>query len=188
MRKAAMAALLALAVPAAAETYRIDPAHSSVTFKIRHFVSKVAGRFKKFDGSFDYEAGKPATWKAEATIDAASIDTDNERRDNHLRTPDFFDVDRCPKIEFKSAKVEKGKDGKTKLKGDLTMHCVTRPVTLGLEVSEPLGDKIGAEAHGRVNRKDFGLIWNKALDKGGTMLGDDVDISIDLEASPAKKG
>ncbi|MBI3553422.1 MAG: YceI family protein [Elusimicrobia bacterium] len=176
---------------ASAETFQIDPAHSSVSFRVRHLVSKVTGRFNKFEGNFDYEKGKPGAWKTSANIDPASINTDVPKRDDHLRSPDFFDVAKCPEMAFKSTKVDGVKGDKAKLHGDLTLHCVTKPVVLDLElagtVNSPMGLRAGATATGKVNRKDFGIVWNKTLDSGGLMLGDDVEITIEVEGG-AKKG
>jgi len=192
MRKFLCLALAcAAAGPAAASTFTIDPAHSSVSFRVRHFVSNVTGRFNKFEGTFDYEKGKPKAWTAEAKIDAASINTDNENRDKHLRSGDFFDVGKCPFIEFKNAKVTDVKGDTAKLHGDLTMHCVTKPVVLDLEIgglmSTPKGDKAGMTARGKLNRKDFGIIYNKTLDNGGLMLGEDVELTIEIEGNAAEK-
>lgn len=190
-----LAALFAVAAPAVrAEIYEIDPVHSSVGFRIRHLVGKVPGRFTKFAGTISYEPGKPETWRAEARIDANSINTDNEKRDDHLKTPDFFDTAKCPEIVFKSTKVVAVKNGAAKLHGQLTMHCVTKPVVLDLEIGgaamDPWGNaRAGFSAAGMLNRKDFGIVWNKILDSGGLMLGEDVAISLDIEAGakPAKK-
>ena len=175
-----------------AATFEIDPVHSGVSFTVRHMmVSKVRGRFGKFDGTFDYEPGRPGSWAAAATIDAASIDTGNERRDGHLRSGDFFDAERCPKIEFKSTKVQQDKDGKAKLHGELTMRCVTKPVVLDLElggVAPGMSGRIaGANATGKINRKDFGVSWNKTLDSGGLAVSDEVDISIEVEGKETVK-
>ncbi len=176
-----------MAGPLAAETFKIDPSHSSVTFRIRHFVSNVQGRFNKFEGSFDYVEGKPASWAAKAKIDAASINTDQAKRDEHLRSADFFDTEKCPSIEFSSSKATDIKGGKGKLLGSLTLHCVTKPVALDLEfggtVKTAQGVKAGAVAKGTINRKDFGIVWNKTLDSGALILGEDVEITIDIEGN-----
>lgn len=186
------AAALAAAAAARADTFTIDPAHSSVNFTVRHFVSKVHGRFTKFQGSFDYVEGKPKLWKAHAVIDAASVDTAVAPRDNHLRSGDFFDVKNCPNLEFTSTKVLESSAESAKLAGDLTMHCVTKPVVLDVEfdgfMKDARGTKAGVTATTKIDRKDFGMVWNKALDKGGMMLGDDVSISIDLEANAPAGG
>ncbi len=178
-------ALLALAVPLQAKTYQIDPVHSSVEFKIRHFVSTVKGRYQKFSGTYDYEKGKPGTWKASAEIDAASIDTNMAKRDDHLRSEDFFDAAKCPKITFKSTKAA-GAGNAGEITGDLTIRCVTKPVTLKVEFAEELkSGKTGASITGKIDRKDFGVSWNRVAE-GVAMLGDEVNIAIELEAAPAK--
>jgi polyisoprenoid-binding protein YceI len=176
-----------LAAPAAAETFQLDQDHTKVMFSVRHLgISKVTGRFTKFEGSFDYDAGQPKSWKTDATIDASSINTDVEARDKHLRSADFFDVEKCPKIEFKSTKVTGVKGGKAKLHGDLTIHCVTKPVVLDLEINGSVkdpwgGTHVGASATGKINRKDFGLTWNKALETGGLLVGEEVEITLEVD-------
>ncbi|MCM2303168.1 MAG: YceI family protein [Elusimicrobia bacterium] len=197
MRKIlALAAVLAVAAPAVhADTYEIDASHSQVGFRIRHLVGKVPGRFTKFSGTVEYTPGQPKSWKVDATIDPASINTDNEKRDGHLKAPDFFDVAKYPEMSFKSTKVTNVKGDTAKLHGELTMHGVTKPVVLDLELGgttkDPWGNiRAGFSATGTIDRKDFGIVWNKALDTGGVMLGDDVAISLDIEAvlkAPAKK-
>ncbi len=192
----ALAAVLAVAAPAVrAETYEIDASHSQVGFRIRHLVGKVPGRFTSFSGTVDYTAGKPKSWKVDATIDPASINTDNAKRDGHLKAADFFDVEKHPTLTFKSTKVTNVKGDAAKLHGDLTIHGVTKPVVLDLEIGgttkDPWGNtRSGFSATGTINRKDFGIVWNKTLDAGGVMLGDDVALSLDIEAvlkAPAKK-
>lgn len=181
----AAAVLAAAALPASAATYTIDGAHSLVGFRVRHLVSKTNGRFTAFKGTINYVEGKPEAWSVQASIDPASINTDNEKRDGHLKSPDFFDVAKCPEMSFKSTKVAKVLESYT-LTGDLTMHCVTKPVTLALEVGGVEGPKAGFSAKGKLNRKDFGIVWNRVLDKGAAMLGEDVEISLDIEADEAK--
>lgn len=182
---------LALAAPAFAATYEIDESHSSVGFRIRHLVGKVSGRFEKFAGTFDFTEGKPQDWSATASIDAASINTANSKRDDHLRNEDFFDVAKCPKIEFRTKKVTATKGGKAKLHGELTMHCATKPVVLDLEINgvttDPWGnDRVGVTAAGKLNRKDFGISYNKVLDKGGLMLGEEVQLELEIEGVAKK--
>ncbi|MBI4061774.1 MAG: polyisoprenoid-binding protein [Elusimicrobia bacterium] len=189
MRKlAVLAVVLALLTPASkAETYDIDSTHSEIGFRIRHLVGRVPGRFTKFSGTIDFTPGKPETWKVEAAIDPASINTDNEKRDAHLRAPDFFDVANHPAMSFKSAKVTDVKGESAKLHGDLTMRGVAKRVVLDLELGgttkDPWGNRrAGFSAKGRINRKDFGIVWNKTLDAGGLMLGEEVDVIIEVEA------
>ena len=199
MRYFILAAVLAVASTyVRAADYTIDADHSAVGFKVKHLVGKVAGRFTKFSGSFSYDPKDPASWKAEATIDPSSINTDNERRDKHLNTPDFFDTAKCPAMSFKSVKVSDVKDGKAKLSGDLTMHCATKPIVLDLEMlgvdTDPWGNvSAGFSAQGTLNRKDYGISWNKTLDSGSVFLGEDIEIQIEIAGmlkkaeAPAKK-
>lgn len=197
MRKIlALAAVLAVLAPAVrSETYEIDAAHSQIGFRIKHLVGKVPGRFTKFSGSVEYTAGKPGAWKVVSAIDPASINTDNEKRDGHLKSPDFFDVGKYPEMTFQSTQITDVKGDTAKLHGDLTLHGVTKPVVLALEIGgttkDPWGNtRAGFTATGTINRKDFGIVWNKTLDAGGLMLGEDVAISLDIESvlkAPAKK-
>ena len=180
------AALAALSPVVRAAEYEIDADHSEVGFKVRHLVGKVPGRFSGFSGKFSYEPGKPETWKAEATIDPASINTGNAKRDAHLKGADFFDTAKCPAMGFKSGKVSDVKGERAKLAGELTMHCVTKPVLLDLELGgvtkDPWGGvHAGFTAHATINRKDFGIVWNKTLDNGGVMIGDEVVVTIEVE-------
>lgn len=193
MRKLMLAvAVLAATVSAARATeYQIDDAHSQIGFKTKHIAGKVPGRFTKFSGTFTYDEKNPAAWKAEATIDPASINTDNEKRDGHLKSPDFFDVARCPAMSFKSTKVTDVAAGKAKLHGDLTMHCVTKPVVLDLEINgvdkDPWGNvSAGFTATASINRKDWDINWNKTLDSGGLLVGEKIDITLEISGSPKK--
>lgn len=187
MRLILAAAVIATTVlPAGAATYAIDASHSTVGFRVRHFVAKTTGRFTKFGGTINYTEGSPASWKVEAKIDAASINTDHEKRDGHLKSADFFDVEKCPELNFKSTKVTDFKDGSGKLHGELTMHCVTKPVVLDLEVGGVSGAKAGFSAKGKIARKDFAIVWNRALDNGGAVLGEDVEVTLDIEADEVK--
>jgi len=185
----AVLALLATAViPAlAVETYTVDPAHSSVGFTVRHLVSKVPGRFTTFSGTISYDPQKIENSSVDVTIDAASITTDNGMRDKHLKTPDFFAVDQFPTLTFKSTKIEKTGDDTFDLTGDLTLRGVTKSVVLKTEslgaTNDPkFGNRIGFDATTKINRKDFGVSWNKTLDNGGLVVGEDVQIQIDVEA------
>jgi polyisoprenoid-binding protein YceI len=166
--------------------FEIDATHSNVGFTIRHLVSKVSGRFTRFTGSFDWDPAKPAATKISAEIDATSVNTDNEKRDGHLNSPDFFDTAKHPKITFQSTGVTVKDASHLTMNGNLTMRGVTKPVTLDVEVLGTMpgarGQVAGFEARGRVNRKDFGVNWNRTLDQGGVVLGDDVDIVIQVEA------
>jgi polyisoprenoid-binding protein YceI len=170
-------------------TYRIDPAHSAAHFSVRHMmISNVRGDFTKVSGTVLLDDRNPANSAVEALIDAASIDTREAQRDAHLRSADFFDVEKYPQLAFRSKSVEAAGDGELRVKGDLTIHGVTREVTLSVEgptpeAKDPWGNlRIGATAATKINRKDFGLVWNVALEAGGVLVGEDVKISIDLEA------
>ena len=180
-------ALAALAAPAGAASYKIDPAHSSVTFTVAHMaISKVHGRFDKFSGTLDYTPGETKTWKTEAVIETASINTSAADRDNHLRGPDFFNAEKFPAMTFKSVRVSGVKGMKGKVHGELTLMGVTRPVALEVEVSGPATDpwgneRLGAVATAVINRKDFGLAWNKVLETGGLLVGEKVNITLELE-------
>jgi polyisoprenoid-binding protein YceI len=193
MRKILMlSAVIAVAASAArAEVFEIDQAHSTISFKAKHVVGKVPGRFTKFSGSFSFEKGKPKTWSASAEIDPASINTDNEKRDGHLKSPDFFDVAKFPAMSFKSTKVAHVKGDKAKLFGDLTMHGVTKPVVLDLEINgqdkDPWGNLTASfSATTTIDRKDWGIVWNKTLDSGGTLVGDKIEIDLEISGSPKK--
>jgi len=182
------AAVLSVPALATAATYEIDAAHSSAQFAIKHMmVATVKGEFGKVSGTINLDDKDLKASGIEATIDAASINTRNEKRDAHLRSPDFFDVAKFPVITFKSTEVKKAGDGKYKVTGDLNMHGVSRSVVLDVvspksEVKDPMGNlKRGATATATLNRKDFGLNWNKALEAGGMLVGDTVSVTIDLE-------
>ncbi len=195
LRAAIAVAAFACLVPVAgraADTYEIDAAHTSVQFSVRHMmISNVRGEFTKLSGTATGDVANPTAASVEATIDAASIDTRNEKRDEHLRTPDFLDTAKFPTITFKSTKVEKAGDA-WKLTGDLTMHGVTKPVVLDVtNVTAPTKDpwgntRIGASATTKINRQDFGIVFNKTLDGGGVLVGDELAITVDVEVM--KKG
>jgi polyisoprenoid-binding protein YceI len=172
--------------------WAIDAYHSSVTFSIRHMMSKVRGQMKVKEGWIEVDNDDLNTAKVEVVLDAATIDTGVEMRDNHLRSADgHFDVANYPTITFKSKRVE-GKDPSNfKVIGDLTIHGITKEVTLNAsfngEGKDPWGNRrVSVSAEAKVNRKDFDLTWNQALEAGGFILGDDVKIEIDLEAIPAQ--
>lgn len=184
-----LAVLLAgLAAPAGAATYKIDPTHSAVTFTVQHMgISKVHGRFDKFTGTVDYVPGDMKAWKTEAVIETASVNTNVEARDNHLRGADFFNVEKFPAMTFKSLKVTNVKGKTAKIHGELTLMGITKPVTLAVEgdgpVKDPWGnERLGAVAKTTINRKDFGLGWNKVLETGGLLVGEKVEITLEIEA------
>ncbi|HXG18625.1 MAG TPA: YceI family protein [Methylomirabilota bacterium] len=181
---------LALRATALADTsvWEIDPAHTSAQFAIRHLmVSTVRGEFSKVTGTVALNEQDPTQSTVEATIDAASLNTRIAKRDEHLKSPDFFDVAQYPTITFKSKKIEAAGDGKFKITGDLTMHGVTKEVVLNVEgtpkpITDPTGKlRIGGGATTRINRKDFGINYNRVLETGGVVVGDEVDITIDVE-------
>lgn len=188
IRRLVALAALAVATPAAA-AWTLDPAHSSVQFSIRHMMlSNVRGEFGKFSGTVQGDEAAPTQAVVEATIDAASIDTRDGKRDDHLRGPDFFDVAKHPAITFKSKRIEPAGAGAFKVTGDLTMHGVTREIVLDVaDVTPPIKDpfgktRAGARATTRLNRKDFGINWSKTMDNGGLVVGDEVAVTIDVEA------
>jgi polyisoprenoid-binding protein YceI len=187
----ALAFLSQLTLNAQATEYKVDTAHSSIGFKIRHLVSKVTGSFGDFDGSFNYDQKKPTEWKANATVKASSINTSNAKRDEHLKSPDFFNIEKFPTLTFTSTKITDIKGNKAKLHGDFTMLGVTKPLVLNLEIgglqNDPQGnEKLGFSATGKLNRKDFGMIFNKILDKASLMLGEDVELFIEFEGAKVK--
>ena len=194
---AALAAILVLgsvmlAKPAQAELvkYNLDVEHTAVTFKVRHFFSKVPGRFAKFSGTLMIDEENFASSSVKIEIDATSIDTNEEARDRHLRSDAFFDVENHPTITFESTRIRPRGDTKLFIDGNLTMRGVTKPVTLEAEVlgfGEMYSVRRGAfEATTMVNRKDFNVSWNDILEGGGAVLGDDVEITLNVEAKKAK--
>lgn len=180
------------AAEAWAGRFEIDAVHSSVSFKVRHMVvSKTSGKFNDFAGTLDYDPKAPGSWKTEAVIKAASIDTGNADRDKHLRSKDFFDTDKYPEIRFVSTKVETAEDGRTLLHGKLTLHGVTKDVALALEAHGVVPDAkgnihAGFSATTKINRMDYGISYSKILDTGGLAVGDTVEISIEIEAIEPK--
>ncbi|HEU5162671.1 MAG TPA: YceI family protein [Thermoanaerobaculia bacterium] len=190
-RAFALAALLMIgSLSAFAQTpqpvWTIDTSHSTAEFSVRHMmVSKVKGRFGNVTGTVTGDLAKPETAVVDVTIDASSIDTDNENRDKHLRSADFFEVETYPTITFKSKKIEKAGDG-LRMTGELTMHGVTREIVLDVDGPAPpvkAGKSLrsGASARASLQRKDYGLTWNKTLDEGGIAVSDEVGIAIEVE-------
>jgi len=183
-------AVLFLALPAVvpAATWEFDAAHTGVHFKVRHLmVSHVRGDFEKVSGTIVYDEQDISRSSAEITIDAASINTRVAKRDAHLKSPDFLDTEKFPLIVFRSKKVEKAGEGKVRMTGDLTIRGVTREVVLDIEgPTPPIKDlegktRVGGTASTTIKRKDFGLTWNKAIETGGVVVGDGVEITIDIE-------
>ena len=177
---------LILASSAFAATYKVDPDHTTVSFKVRHLFSKVEGQFHKFEGTVDYDPGKPEVWKTRGTIDATSISTNVPERDKHLRSADFFDVEKFPAITFKSTKVTDATNTTAKLEGLITIHGVEKPVVLNVEIhgvgKDPWGNvRAGFTATTKINRKDFGLNWNEAVEAGQVLVGEEVEITLEIE-------
>jgi polyisoprenoid-binding protein YceI len=168
-------------------TYQLDSSHSAAHFSVRHMmISNVRGEFTKVSGTIWYDPENPRNSKVEASIDAASIATREPQRDAHLRSADFLDVEKYPVLTFRSKSVS-GEQGDWKVTGDLTIRGVTREVTFDVEgptpeTRDPWGNaRIGATATGKINRKDFGLTWNTALETGGVLVGDEVKLTLDVE-------
>jgi len=185
-----VAAVLCLVAPGLlhAAPWEFDPAHTGVQFKVRHLmISSVRGEFEKVTGKIVYDEADVTKSSADITIDTASINTRVAKRDEHLRSPDFLDVAKYPTITFRSKRVEKAGDGTLKMTGNLTLHGVTKEVVLTVEgptraVKDPGGNlRVGGQATTRIDRRDFGLTWNKAIDGGGVVVGDEVEITIDVE-------
>src|SRR5438128_4792229 len=189
--------LVATLIAAAVELHA-DPPHTTATFAVKHMmVTTVRGQFNKAASTLEWDQQDPTKSQVSFNIDVASVDTHAEKRDNDLRSPNFFDAARCPEITFKSSKIEKAGEGKYKVTGDLAMHCVSKPVTLevafdGKGVKAPWGPTIyAASLATKIKRSDWDLKWNKALEGGGVLVGDDVDINVEVEypqqAAEAKK-
>jgi polyisoprenoid-binding protein YceI len=182
-----------LATPQApTATWTIDPVHSVAEFKVKHMmISNVKGQFTSLNGALTLDETDVTRSRIEATIDATSIHTRDPQRDAHLKSPDFFDVERFPTLSFTSTRITRDANGELKVTGDLTMHGVTRPVTFMVDGptaahKDPWGNvKIGASAIAVIQRKDFGLTWNAALETGGLLVGDDVTITLDIQFARA---
>lgn len=169
----------------------IDHSHSTVGFRIKHMViARVNGTFENWSGTLAFDPQDPTASSVNVTVDVASIDTRNAERDAHLRSGDFFDTETYPEMTFASTAVETVDADNFRVTGDLTLHGVTRPIVLDVEfggrVTDPWGnDRIGFTAKGKIDRKEFGLTWNAALETGGVLVGETVDITIELEATAA---
>jgi polyisoprenoid-binding protein YceI len=170
-----------------AVTYTIDPVHSTAGFKVRHLmVANVRGEFCGVSGTVVFDADTPRNSRVAARIDASAIHTRDEQRDAHLKGADFLDVEKYPEMTFVSKEISGG-DGEWKVTGDLTLHGVTKEVTLDVEgpaseAKDPWGNvKSGVSATTRINRKDFGLVWNAALETGGVLVGEEIAITLELE-------
>jgi polyisoprenoid-binding protein YceI len=192
---ATVSTIVTLSLPAMAfaTTWNVDPEHSNIGFKVRHLmVSNVKGQFDKHTGVVDINDKDVTKSKVEVSIDTASINTNVQKRDDHLRSPDFFDAAKFPTMTFVSKKVAKAGKDKLKVTGDLTLHGITKEVVLNVEgptgeSKDPWGViRRGATASTKVNRKDFGLVWNKALETGGVVVGDEVTITLEVEMIKGK--
>jgi len=181
---------LLMTATASAAPYVIDSSHTEVGFSVKHLmIANVKGRFDKFTGTFDFDPAKNQLNKVNVEIETASIDTNEADRDKHLRSNDFFGVDKYPKITFKSDKIEYSGDKPVKAIGTLKIRDKSKQVILDLDYRGAITDawgnnKIIFAAMTKINRKDFGITWNKALDKGGVTVGDEVNISIEGQATP----
>jgi polyisoprenoid-binding protein YceI len=189
----ALVVVIAVPLAASANTWQIDPVHSTVGFTVRHMtISSVRGQFDKVAGTITADGNDPTTAVIEATIDTASIDTRSADRDSDLKSPNFLDVAKYPTMTFKSKKVEAAGPGKYNVVGELTLHGVTKEVTLAVEVADaPIKDpwgntRAGAFATATISRKDFGLMWNKMIEAGGAVIGDAVSVEINVEAVKKK--
>ncbi|GAB4108496.1 MAG: YceI family protein [Acidobacteriota bacterium] len=171
-----------------AAVYQVDPTHSVVGFSVRHLmITNVRGEFTDYSATVNWDPQDPSSFSVEAVIKVSSINTRNERRDNHLRSADFFDAENHPEMKFTSRRVSRSGEGKLQVTGDLTIRGVTRQVTLDVEgptpaIKDPWGnERIGAVATTTINRTDFGLNWNQALEAGGVVVGEEVTINLELE-------
>lgn len=171
-------------------TYQIDKAHSEAVFQVRHLITKVRGRFSDFDGTIAFDERAPEQSSVTFTVQTASIDTGTPDRDAHLRSEDFFAVERFPTLTFVSTKIAARGDDSFDVEGDLTIRDVTKRITLPVtylgKATDPWGnEKLAFETEITINRKDFGLLWNAALETGGFLVGDDVKISVSVQAAAA---
>jgi polyisoprenoid-binding protein YceI len=169
-------------------TWNIDPAHSAAEFKVKHMmISNVKGHFAKVTGTLTLDESDLSRSRVEATIDASSLETRDAQRDAHLKSADFFDVEKFPALTFKSTSLRLVKDGELAVEGDLTIRDVTRKVVFSVDgptppAKDPWGNtRVGVSATTRISRKDFGLSWNAALESGGFLVGDDVTITLDVQ-------
>lgn len=172
--------------------WQLDAAHSSVNFTVRHMMfSKVRGQFTQWSGLLEFDPAQPQAAKLEVKVEAASVNTNDAQRDAHLKSADFFDVEKFPQLTYKSGAVEAVDKTHFRLQGQLTLHGVTKPVTLNVEYAghgrDPWGgDRAGFTATASINRKDFGLNWNQALEAGGVLVSDQVEITLEIQAVAVK--
>ncbi len=199
MNKLILSAALTLSSLSFATTWEIDTAHAAANFSVKHLtISTVNGTLGDVTGKVEVDDKDVTKSKIEASVDVKGINTKQSKRDDHLRSPDFFDVEKFPAVIFKSTKIEKGEGSKLKITGDLTMHGVTKPVVLDGELTAEVANPFSAaktrgfSGSTTINRKDFGLTWNKALESAGLLVGEEVKVSIEAEvvkkeAAPAAK-
>jgi polyisoprenoid-binding protein YceI len=185
---AALAILMAASPVLAGDTYTVDRSHSETSFRVRHMMGRVSGSFGDFSGTIQVDRERPEDSRVEFRIRTASIDTNNTRRDEHLRSPDFFDAAAHPEIVFTSTRVVPKGENQFEVHGNLTMRGVTKalvlPVTFLGEATDPGGRvKASWETSTTLNRKEYGIVWNRALDSGGFVLGDEVEVTINVQAA-----
>jgi polyisoprenoid-binding protein YceI len=182
-----LAGVFGFAATAQAETWKIDGSHTTVGFSVSHIFTSVQGRFDRFEGTIEFDSEKPEATVVRATVEAASINTNNAKRDKHLRSDDFFDVEKYPMLSFESTSgVTEMKENRGILPGSLTIHGVTKPVIFDVvfrgQGSDPWGNvRAGFAANLKINRRDYELNWNKVLETGGVLVGEEVEIRIDVE-------
>ncbi len=182
-----LALVCGFAATAHAENWKIDESHTTVGFSVSHLFTSVQGRFDRFDGTIEFDPEKPEAAVVRATVEAASINTNNAKRDKHLRSDDFFDVEKNPALSFESTSGVTGMKGnRGKLAGNLTIHGVTKPVVFDVvfrgQGKDPWDNvRAGFSASLNINRKDYGLNWNQMLETGGVLVGEEVEIRIDVE-------
>ncbi len=184
------AALILVAAAAHAASLKIDPEHSTIGFRVRHLISTVNGRFNEFSGGIEYDAENLSLSSVKVTIQAASVDTNVAARDKDLRSKRFFDVEKHPTLDFESDSITDVSGSKGKIKGRLTIHGVTKPVVLDAEFlgqsKDPWGNEhFGFQARTTISRKEFGMRWNEVIEAGGLMVGDEIEIILDISAVPA---
>ena len=187
----ALAFTLAASAAFSQDVYSVDRTHSEVTFRVRHFVAKVAGRFDDFSGTITIVPGKPAASAVDFTIKTASINTANTNRDTHLKSADFFDAEKNPEITFKSTKIAPVDADTFNVTGIFTMHGTAKEITIPVDFGGTMMDQRGTEKAGfslttKLNRKDYGIVYNQTLETGGLVLGDDVEITVNIEANKKK--
>jgi len=191
-RTLSVAVFLLAASSLFADTFVVDKTHSEATFQVRHMMSKVSGKFDDFTGKMNLDRAKPSNSSVEFNVKTSSVNTGTADRDKHLQTAEFFDAVRCPEITFKSTSIASTKKKNLyKVTGDLTMRCVTKHITIPVEFNgfgkDPWGnERAGFSLTTTVNRKDYGINWNKSLDNGGFLLSDEVTINVNIEAQKAK--